>query len=109
MSRLNVVGFEITEGISAKTGKPYAIGKLHTILSLSGSQKEGNVSKGCMGSEWRVEVPLLRKLQHLQPPFVVEAEMADVMRFGERVQDIVDLKPVERTSADQAGKAVARA
>jgi hypothetical protein len=106
MSKLNVIGFEITEGVSAKTGKPYSIGKLHTILPLSGSQKEGNVSKGAMGSEWRVEVPVLAKIKHLQPPFVVEAEMADVMRFGERVQDIVALVPLNLTPNAQAGKAV---
>jgi hypothetical protein len=109
MARLNVIGFEITEGISKKDGKPYSIGKLYAILPLSAQQKEGNVSKGAMGTEYRVEVPLLRKLQHLQPPLIVEAETADVMRFGERVQDIVGLVPVDRTPAADVGKSVARA
>lgn len=105
--KLNVIGFEITEGTSAKTGKPYSIGKLHTILPLSGSVKDGNVARGAMGSEFRCEVGLLRKIQHLIPPVVVEAETADVMRFGERVQDIVSLTPVELPKPGTAMKAAA--
>lgn len=107
MSKLNVIGFEITEGTSAKTGKPYSIGKLHTILPLAGAAPKGeNCAKGCMGSEYRVEVSVLRKVQHLQPPFVVDAEFQDVMKFGERQQEIVSLSPVSVGRPENAGKAV---
>jgi hypothetical protein len=110
MSKLNVIGFEITEGTSSKTGKPYSIGKLHTILPLGAASTKGeNVAKGCMGSEYRCEVSVLRKVQHLQPPFVVDAEFQDVMQFGERRQDIVSLSPVSLTPAAQAGKSVVHA
>lgn len=104
--KLNVIGFEVSEGVSTKTGKPkpYSIGQLHTILPLSGraqSNEPGSrqVSKGALGSTYRVEVGVLEKIMHLEPPFVVEAESADVMRFGERVSDIIALHPIERTAS----------
>lgn len=104
--KLNIIGFEITEGISHKTGKPvpYSIGKLHCVLPIQAfaSKKEGarSVTKGGMGAEYSVEVSVIDKIAHLAPPMVCEAEMQDVMMFGERKQQIVSLVPV--TSNTQA-------
>ena len=92
--KLQVIGFEITEGTSARTGKPYSIGKLHTILPLSSSSKAGNAAKGSMGCEYRIEVGVLRKIEHLQPPFMADLESAEVMRFGKRETDIVAVVPI---------------
>lgn len=105
--KLNVVGFEITEGNSKKDGKPYSIGKLHTILPLSANAKQGNAAKGCMGKEFRCEVGVLRKIEHLHPPFIVDAETAEVMRFGELSQDIVKLTPIDRPPSPSSSTTVA--
>ncbi len=50
--KTNIIGFEISEGVSKKTGKPYAIGKLYAALPLAAA--EG--SKGFMGTEYRCEL-----------------------------------------------------
>jgi hypothetical protein len=104
--KLNVVGFEISEGISGKTGKPYAIGKLYCLFPLAGTAKPGNVARGAMSKEFRCEVPVLRKIEHIACPCVLDAEMAEVMRFGELSQDIVSLKPLNGQSAQVLAKAV---
>lgn len=109
--KLNVIGVEISEGISHKTGKPvpYSIGQLHCMLPLSSRpMKEGvpgrSESHGAMGATYRVELPILDKLLAggRRPPFVAEAEMQDVMRYGERAQDIVSVIAVESPSAQRA-------
>ena len=107
--KINVIGFEISEGISKKTGSAYAIGKLYAALPLAGSKR----SKGYMGSEYRAEVSILRKIEHLQPPLMCEVEFQDVMRYGERKQEIVTIVPValeaavNRAPAGAPGSAVA--
>jgi hypothetical protein len=108
--KLNVIGFEINEGTSSKTGKPYSIGKLYTVFPLAGAMNadKGNVAKGASCKEFRCEVGILRKVEHLDPPMILDAEMAEVMRFGELSQDIVKLTPVEAPRAP-AGREVARA
>lgn len=108
--KLNVVGFEVSEGVSKKTGLPYSIGKLYTLFPLAGVQPKAgarNVARGAMVKEFRVEADVLLKVAHLQCPVVIEAEMAEVMRFGELSQDIVKLTPVAPPVAP-AGREVAR-
>jgi hypothetical protein len=90
--KVNVIGFEISEGISKKTNNPYAIGKLYAALPLAPSKG----AKGFMGSEYRCEVSILRKVEHLAPPFEANLEFQDVMRYGERKQEIVELVPMGR-------------
>lgn len=92
--KIQVVGFEITQGISKKSGQPYAIGKLHCALPLAPAQGQGNVAKGYMGSTYQLDVSVLRKIEHLDPPFSAEVEMQDLMRFGERKQEVVSVVPV---------------
>lgn len=94
--RVNVIGFEITQGVSKKNGQPYAIGKLHCALPLAPSQGAGNAAKGYQGSTYRVDVSILRKVESLAPPFNAELEVMDVMRFGERSQEVVSVVPVDR-------------
>jgi hypothetical protein len=88
--KVNVIGFEISEGISKKTNSAYAIGKLYAALPLAGAKG----SKGYMGSEYRAEVSVLRKIEHIQPPLMCDVEFQDVMRYGERKQEIVSIVPV---------------
>ncbi len=92
--KANVLGFEISQGVSKKTGKPYAIGRLFVALPLTAASGEGNTSKGAMGSQYECEVSVLDKIKHLSPPFAAELEQQDVMRFGERKQQIVSVVPV---------------
>lgn len=107
--KVNVIGFEISEGTSKKTGNAYAIGKLYAALPLAGAKG----SKGYMGSEYRAEVSILRKIEHLQPPLMCEVEFQDVMRYGERKQEIVSIVPlaleagVNKAPAGAPGTAVA--
>ena len=97
--KVQVVGFEITEGTSKKTGQPYSIGKLHCALPLAPSDRPGNLAKGLMGSTYQCDVSVLRKVEHLAPPFVADLEQMDVMRFGERRSEVVSIVLTERTKA----------
>lgn len=99
--KVNVIGFEITQGISKKNGQPYAIGKLHCALPLAPSQGAGNCAKGYMGSTYQLDVSVLRKVEHLAPPFNADIEAQDIMRFGERRQEIVSIVPSERGPAEK--------
>lgn len=100
--KVQVVGFEITEGVSKKTGQPYAIGKLHCTLPLAPAQGAGNKAKGHMGTTYQTDVSVLRKVEHLQPPFAAELEQEDVMRFGERKTEIVSIVPTQLTPSAKA-------
>ncbi|SFQ68824.1 CTX phage RstB protein [Variovorax sp. OK605] len=99
--KINVIGFESSEGVSKKTGQPYAIGKLYAALPLAGSKG----TKGYMGSEYRCEPSVLKKIEHNAPPFMAEVEFQDVMRFGERQQQIVSIVPTA-SEVKPAGTAV---
>lgn len=88
--KVNVIGFEISEGTSKKTGQAYAIGKLYAAVPLAPTKG----SKGSMGSEYRAEPSILRKIEHLTPPLLCEVEFQDVMRYGERKQEIVSIVPM---------------
>lgn len=88
--KIQVMGFEITEGVSKKTGKPYAIGKLHTMIPLAGA--EG--AKGFAGHMYPTEVSILRKVEHLQPPFAADVEVQQVMRYGNPVNEVVSVVPL---------------
>lgn len=87
--KMQVCGFEITEGISKKTGKPYAIGKLHTMIPLAGSDG----AKGFAGHTYPTEVSVLRKIEHLQPPFIADVEVQQVMRYGNAQNEVVTVVP----------------
>ena len=89
--KMQVCGFEIQEGVSKKTGKPYAIGKLHTMIPLSGSTG----AKGYAGHTYPAEVSILRKVEHLQPPFIADVEVMQVMRYGNAVNEVVSIVPAQ--------------
>lgn len=92
--KAHVIGIEISEGISKKTGKPYAIGKMYAALPLVGQG-----ARGLMGSQYNCEPVVLRKLDGVELPIVCELEMQDVMRYGERRQEIVSVVPVKVASS----------
>lgn len=103
-----VIGLEVSEGISKKTNKPYAIGKLYAALPLAG----GEGVRGMMGSMYQCEPSVLRKLMTMDLPVRAELEMQDVMRYGERRQEIVSVVPlppeiIQRGAPAAPGTAVA--
>lgn len=92
--KAHVIGFEISEGISKKTGKPYSIGKLYAALPIIGQG-----ARGLMGSTYACEPVILRKLENCVLPVECELEMQDVMRYGERKQEIASVVPVMADAA----------
>lgn len=92
--KLQVIGFEISQGISKKTGNPYAIGKLHCALPLAPAQGEGNAARGYMGDTYPIDVSVLDKVKHLPCPFDAEIEQQDIMRYGKRQTEIVSIVPI---------------
>lgn len=87
--KAHVIGIEISEGTSKKTGQPYSIGKLYAALPIVGKG-----ARGLMGSEYQCEPAVLRKLDGIELPVQCELEMQDVMRFGQRRQEIVSVVPI---------------
>lgn len=93
--KTHVIGWESSEGVSKKTGKPYSIGKLYAALPIAGAVG----AHGFMGTEYRCDPMVLIKLQGIQAPFHAEVEMQDVMRFGERKQEIMSIVPIADAAA----------
>lgn len=93
--KTTIVGIEISEGVSKKTGKQYSMGALHTTTALAPPYGEGNVAKGAAGDKFECDPILLRKIEHLSFPLVVDIEKQDVIRFGKREQVVIDIRPVD--------------
>lgn len=94
--KMHIVGFEGSSGMGKTSGKAYEIGQLHTVCELAPPYGDAAVSKGGMGTTYRCPLPLIMAIKHLQPPFIAEVELRDVMKFGKREQEVVDVKPVEQ-------------
>jgi len=97
--KLTIIGFEIIAGVSSKkSGKPYDMSKLHTIIPL----QQLDTAKGSIGSSYDVPAHVLDKIKGLQPPFTGEVEMQDVYAYGERRQQVVSVVPVDRVKTAAA-------
>lgn len=92
--KVTIVGIEASEGVGKESGKAYAIGQLHTICPLAPGLREGSVSKGFMGTTYRCDPALVKKIAHL--PFPVEADLVveAQMRFGKREEVVADIAPI---------------
>lgn len=94
--KMQIVGIEITEGVSKKTGRPYAMGTLHTITRLAPPMGGAdNVAKGSMGDKFECDPVVLRKIAHLPFPLACEVDIESQMRFGERKQIVADVRPLD--------------
>jgi len=93
--KMQICGVEVSEGVSKKTGKPYSMGSLHTLTPLAPPMGEGNVAKGSMGSTYECDPVLLRKLEHLPFPVLAEVDIGAQMRFGERREVVLDVRPID--------------
>lgn len=93
--RIQIVGIEISEGTSKKSGNAYSMGSLYAMTKLAPPMGgKDNVAKGYMGDKYEADVGALRKIQHLSFPLTADVEIDAVMRFGERRQTVSDVRPV---------------
>lgn len=99
--RMQLIGLEVSEGIGKKSGKPYAMAALYTVVDLAAPFGEGNVAKGAMGAKLELPAEVGRRIAHLPFPIVAEVESRDVMRFGERKEEILDVRPVDTVKAQK--------
>lgn len=96
MSKMQIVGFEGSRGVSSKTGKPYEMGQLHTVAGLAPAFSEDGIAKGFMGTTFRCDLAHIEKIKHLQPPFMADVITGHVMRFGKREEEVIDVVPESR-------------
>lgn len=94
--KMQCIGFEMNEGTSSKTGKAYAIGRLHTMIPLAGSKG----AKGYVGHTYDCEVSILRKVEHLQPPFLADIEVQQVMKYGKPTNEVVSVVPAGKNAVN---------
>lgn len=102
--KVQVLGFERSEGISEKSGtpKPYKMASLHTSCALEQRMEDdpakgkSALAKGYMGTTYSVGVDVIRRIEHLSPPFTAELIIEDRIRFGKRESNVTDIKPIAR-------------
>ena len=97
--RMQIVGFEGSQGVSNKTGKAYEVGQIHTIANLAPAFSEDGISKGLMGTTFRCPLDLIMKLKNAQPPFLAEVTVEHVMKFGKREEMVTDVQPLKSGAA----------
>ena len=97
-----LIGHEFSEGISKKTGKGFAIGRLYAAVKLD--SPNGN-AKGAMGAQYDTTPEVVRSIAHNSLPLEVELEIEEVMRFGNKESRVVGVKPVQRAATGTAMKA----
>uniref|UniRef100_A0AAU8BA17 Uncharacterized protein n=1 Tax=Dulem virus 61 TaxID=3145772 RepID=A0AAU8BA17_9VIRU len=90
MQRMQIVGFEIIAGVSKKTGNPYDMSKIHTMIPLAQTEN----ARGSVGTSYECPAHVLDKIKNLQTPFFCDVEVQDVQQYGRRVQQIASLSPV---------------
>lgn len=98
---VQIVGIEISEGVSKKTDKAYSIGSLYTMTRLA-PPMPGNVAKGFMGDKFSVETDVLKSISHNPFPLTAELTLETVMRFGKRETIITAIVPVPEKKAATA-------
>lgn len=97
-----IIGLERLEGIGKESKKPFAIGKVYAAVKLDSRETANGLTKGAMGTEYRVEVEAVKKIEHLPMPFEAELVLEDVMRYGKRETNVLEVRPVSRAAAPGA-------
>ena len=95
--KVQVTGFEGSQGVSSKTGKPYAFGQVHTVIELAPPFNDDGISKGLKGTTFDCDLELIQRIKHLQPPFMAEMTIKHQMRGRDRQEILTDVVPLERT------------
>ena len=91
--KMTIVGIECSEGISKK-GSAYSIGQVHAMAALAPALG-GNTAKGSIGTTYRTDPILVKKIAHLSFPLTCEVTTEAQVRFGNREEIIIDINPVE--------------
>lgn len=95
--KVTIVGLERISGISQKTGKPYNIGRLHTLLPVDPVRSENQCVIGMQGAAYEnVDVELIKRIENNSVPFEAELTVIDMIRFGKREGRITDIRPIQR-------------
>jgi hypothetical protein len=89
--KMQVVGIEISEGVSKKTGNPYSIGKMHALIPIVNAKD----SRGYVANIFDCDVHILRGLDKLQLPAHCEIETATVSRYGKAQMQIMSVTPAK--------------
>lgn len=86
-----VIGMDFAEGVSTKSGAPkaYSIGKLFVACKIDGQN-----ARGAQGTEYQVDVSVIKKINTLPLPFEADLQVEDVMRYGKRESKVFDVVPV---------------
>lgn len=100
--KMEIVGFEGSKGIGKKSGKPYEIGTLHILADLAPAFSEDGIAKGKMGTSYDCPLDVIQKIKHLNTPFIAEVDIAPVMRFGKREEEVRSVAPVGKPSSPAA-------
>lgn len=91
---VQIVGIELNEGVSKKTGNPYSIGVLYTMTKLA-PPMAGGVAKGYMGDRYEnVDAEIIRSISHNTFPLNAELTKESVMRFGKRQEMVTHVQPL---------------
>lgn len=89
--KMQVVGIEISEGTSSKTGKPYSIGRMHALIPIVG-QKD---ARGYVATTYDAEVHMLRGLDKINIPSMCDVEIAQVSRYGKAQNQVMSITPAK--------------
>jgi CTX phage RstB protein len=88
--KVTILGHEISEGTSKRTGQPYSIGKLHATVPLA---QKG--AKGFMGNAFDCPPDIIKTIEQLDCPFTATLETQMVMRYGQTAQQITRIIPAK--------------
>jgi hypothetical protein len=88
--KMHIVGYEVICGDSKKTGKPYDMSRIYTLIPLSQSER----SAGMVSSAYDAPAHVLDKLKGCQFPLLCDVQMQDIQQFGRRMQQVVSISPV---------------
>lgn len=88
--KTTIYGYQVSTGTSSKTGKPYDMSQIFVMLPM---QQDEN-TKGSAGSSYYVPAHLLEKLKNTHLPLDCELEVMDVMRYGQRQQQVSAITPI---------------
>lgn len=95
MQRMMVIGVSASApGAVGKSGKPYSIGQVHTMLPLAKPFAAGGIEAGEMGVSYRCDPEVVRRIAHLTFPLVCDVDVQTVMQFGKPEQSVSDVRPV---------------
>lgn len=101
--KVTIVGVEVNEGVSKKSGNEYSIGRLHVLVKLAPPNPQPglpesaqNVAVGSASYSYDCPTPVCRGLKSVlkSGPVIAEVETETLMKFGKPETVVVDVKPV---------------